>query len=172
MIKTWSQPGGYNISRIYARKGRNMPAIFTSTDPRTQGENYPLTKKSLHRAAREWDGLVRRELRQFARLHWPEAALLGWLPLRRYRMRRNQGSETYVWWIEHDIPPYDRYRCEAYGVELSQPDPGQLKWIVRSGDSSYAVAEMSREELRNALERAERDAPLIIARQFEAAMDP
>jgi len=122
--------------------------------------------------AHRWDGGIRRELRRFAQHLWPDTHLLGLVPLHSFRLRKQLESETMVWWVERDIPPFDRYRCEAYRVELSLARLDQPRLAVRSGISAYPVDPMSEEGLKTALVRAGADIPLVIRRQFGPAQDP
>lgn len=126
----------------------------------------------LAKIARRWDGPVRRELRQLAQFLWPDAFWLGLVPIHRYRLRRQFESEIRIWWIERDIPPSDRYQCEAYRVELSLAKPDQPALVVRSGISAYPVVPMNMEGLKTALLRAGADLPLVIPRQFGSALEP
>jgi hypothetical protein len=108
----------------------------------------------LEKIARGWDGSIRHELRQFAQYLWPDARVLGLVPIHSYRFRKQLESGTIVWWVERDIPPFDRYRCEAYRVELSIAGQDQVRLLVRSGISAYPVVPASMEGLKIALVRA------------------
>jgi hypothetical protein len=119
-----------------------------------------------------WDGVIRRKLRRLAQYLWPDARLLGLIPMHNFRLRKRLESGMIVWWVEHDIPPSDHYRCEAYRVELSLAGPDQPQLVVRSGISAYPVIPMSMENLKMALIRAGADKPSIIRRQFGLALDP
>ncbi len=126
----------------------------------------------LAKIAHRWNHGIRHALRQFAQYRWPDARLLGLVPIHSYHLREQIESETLVWWIEHDIPPYDLYRSEAYGVELSLEGADQPRLVVRSGASAYPVDPMSQEGLRIALVRASADRPLVVHRHFGPALDP
>ena len=130
-------------------------------------QTHPLTK-----LASRWDSVINRELRRFAQYLWPTTRLLGLIPLHSYRLRKRFESETIVWWVERDIPPFDRYRCEAYRVELSLTEPDQPRLVVRSGISVYPVFPINMKELKITLVRAGADTPLLIRRQFGPALDP
>jgi hypothetical protein len=97
---------------------------------------------------------------------------LGVIPVRQHRVRHKTGPDSYVWWVEHDIPPYDRYRCAAYRVELSLTDQNQPALRVESGAGVYPVTPLSREALEAALARAGQDPPLVILREMGEALDP
>jgi hypothetical protein len=126
----------------------------------------------LAKIASRWDRAINRELRQFAQCQWPDIHLLGLVPIHSFRLRKQLESEMIVWWVERDIPPYDRYRCEAYRVELSLVEPGQPRLIVRSGKSENPVVPMTIEGLKIALVRAAADTPLVIRREFDPALVP
>jgi hypothetical protein len=126
----------------------------------------------LAETASRWDRTIYRELRHFAQYLWPNARLLGLIPIHSYRLRKQSEPEQIVWWVERDIPPFDRYLCEAYRVELSLAGPDQPRLVVRSGMSTYPVVPISIEALKAALVQAGADTPLIIHRQFGPALDP
>jgi hypothetical protein len=129
-------------------------------------------KQCLVKIARHWDSGIRRELRRFAQYLWPDTHLLGLVPLHGYRLRKRLESETLIWWVERDIPPYDRYRCEAYSVELNLAGPAQPQLVVRTGISAYPILPISMEGLKITLVQAGADTPLVIRREFEPALDP
>lgn len=137
----------------------------------TRTETELTQTHTLIKLASRWDSVINRELRRFAQYVWPNTRLLGLVPIHSYRLRKQHELETIVWWIERDIPPFDRYRCEAYRVELSLPAPDQPQLVVRSGISAYPVAPISMDDLRAALARAAADTPLVIPRQFGSALD-
>jgi len=147
-----------------------------SVDYRTTRLNYTGTEKTqahcLVKIARHWDASIRRELRQFARSQWPDVRLFGLVPIHSYRLRKRLEFGMVVWWVEHDIPPVDRYHCESYRVELNLAEPGQPRLIVHSGNSAYPVIPMNVEDLKLALIKAGADTPLVIPRQFGPALDP
>lgn len=143
-----------------------MTALNDFLGPATTPTHY------LERIARHWDSGIRLELHRFAQFLWPDARLLGLVPIRSYRLRKQQEAEMIVWWVERDIPPYDRHRCEAYRVELSLPDIDKPHLIVRSGTSIYPVATSDIDGLKLALVQAGADRPLVIHRQFGPALDP
>ena len=126
----------------------------------------------LAETASRWDRTINRELRHFAQYLWPNARLLGVIPIHSYRLRKQSEREQIVWWVERDIPPFDRYHCEAYRVELSLAGTHQPQLLVRSGISAYPIVPISIEALKAALVQAGGDTPLVIRRQFGAALDP
>jgi hypothetical protein len=77
-----------------------------------------------------------------------------------------------MWWVERDIQPFDRYRCDAYRVELSLTEANQARLVVRSGTSEYSLEEMSAEGLAEALKQAGKDSPMLVSRDFGPALDP
>ena len=135
-------------------------------------DNESFRTHDLVRIASHWDNAITRELRRFAQYLWPNTRLLGLIPIHSYRLRKQLESETIVWWVERDIPPFDRYRCEAYRVELSLAGPDQPRLVVRSSISAYPVIPIGVESLKTALVRAGADTPLVIRRQFGPALDP
>ena len=146
-----------------------MQGIVSQTKMRADQEK--VSNNDLSKIARQWDHRIRRELYRFAQRQWPEVRLLG-LPIHRYRLRKQFEPGTFMWWVELDIPPFDRYRCEAYRVELSLAGPDQPRLVVRTGIYTYPVAPMSMRELKTVLVRAGADPPLVIRREFGPALDP
>jgi hypothetical protein len=135
-------------------------------------KNEPTSTLRLTKIAHRWDRAVRRELHRFAQVRWPDVWLAGLIPIHLYRLRTQLEPGTFVWWVERDIPPFDRYRCEAYRVELSLAGPDQPRLVVRTSISAYPVVPISVEGLKITLVRAGADTPLVIHRQFGPAQDP
>lgn len=112
-----------------------------------------------------WDKAIRQALNQFARALWPPRYALGLIPVPSYRLRSQRAtSTTHVWWVERDIPPFDRYRCAAYRVQLSLGELGETIITVQSGDTNYTISPLMMESLEAALAQASHDVPLIIPR--------
>ena len=122
--------------------------------------------------ARQWDGPIRAGLAQLARTIWPNGHTFGLIPARRYRSRQRFSPGSYVWWIEHDIPPYDRYWCAAYRVELSLDETGTPTLNVQSGTASHPVRPLTKENLTKVLAQAGDDLPLLILRHMGRAENP
>lgn len=126
----------------------------------------------LFELAHRWDKAIRTGLQQLAQTLWPDAHLLGMIPRHRYRLRHRMTSESYVWWVEHDIPPYDRYWCAAYCVQLTLDDQGLPVLRVQSGAGDEVVTPLTPETLAVALARGGEHLPLLIPRQMGRALDP
>lgn len=120
---------------------------------------------------RQWDHTVRAELRDLADALWPNGHVLGAVPVHAYRLRHHFAAQEWVWWIEHDIPPYDRYHCAAYRVTLSLGEANEPVLSVEGGDGAERVAPLTRDALEAALERAGQGAPLVIPRAFGEAIE-
>jgi hypothetical protein len=126
----------------------------------------------LRRQAHRWDKTVRRELISFARAVWPKRHKTSWLGWRSYRLRRRNEPGRIVWWIERDIPPYDRYQCASYQVELTEDDEGEALLSVRSGEGLYPVVPSNEKGLESTLDQIGDDDPLIIPRRMGVVTDP
>jgi hypothetical protein len=96
---------------------------------------------------------------------------LGVIPVRQHRVRHKAVGGGYLWWVEHDMPPYDRYRCAAYQVELRLTDHKRPALDVVSGAGVYPVTPLSPEALEAALARAGQDPPLVILREMGEALE-
>lgn len=128
-------------------------------------------RHSLSRVAYQWDGRIRKAMRKIGKEIFPDGFWLGVIPVPQFRLRRMAGPAAWLWWIEHDIPPYDRFSCEAYQVELSLSQAGKPVICIRSGawDRKLSGAELINFERTLAL--ACREAPLIIHRNFGPVKD-
>lgn len=136
-----------------------------------RGKKQPRTHH-LMELARQWNKPVRQELTQLARTLWPNGHILGLIPVRPYRLRQRPSPQGYVWWIEHDIPPYDRYWCAAYRVELNLEGAGTPNLTVQSGTATHPVRPLTKENLSSVLAQTGDDLPLLIPRHMGRADDP
>lgn len=132
-------------------------------------EKWP---RLLIKTARQWDTTIHDELRQTADTLWPAEYFLGLLPIRRYRLRRQTTYDVVIWWIEHDLPPYDRYQCATYQVHLALDEGKKAHLMVQSGQAVYPVNPLTTQMLNTTLNRASSDPPLIISRRMGLALDP
>lgn len=147
-----------------------MQGIDLNTGLQTQQDKRSST--NLSRLAHRWDHTIRHELHRLGEKCWPTEHFWEVFPLYRYRIRRQFEPGIYIWWVEHDIPPYDRYRCAAYLVELSLSSSDQPQLIVYSGSAGYPVDPLSSKGLRTAIDKISTDPPLVIHRQFGPARYP
>lgn len=118
------------------------------------------------------DRTIQQELNQLGQKIWPNTYFLGIIPIHNYRLRKQRTKNALTWWIEHDIPPYDLYRCAAYQVELINVNPNDQKLTVRSGALKYPVQSLTPCALEVTLERARKDPPLHLNRAFGKVIDP
>lgn len=132
-------------------------------------EKWP---RLLIKTARQWDAIIHDELRQAADDLWPAEYFLGLLPVRRYRLRRQATYDAVTWWVEYDLPPYDRYQCAAYQVHLTLDEGKKPYLTVQSGQAVYPVNPLTTQMLNTTLNRAISDPPLIISRRMGLALDP
>jgi len=149
-----------------------MQNLDFNTAISTHEDTLSIQTHPLAKIADRWDGGIRHELRRFAQSLWPDSRLLGVVSIHSFRLRKRLEPGAIIWWVEHDIPPHDHYRCEAYRVELSLAGPGQPRLAVRSGNAAYPVIPISIEGLKIALDQAGVDTPMLIRRQFGPALDP
>lgn len=147
-----------------------MHSIILKSNISTRQDKSP--NQRLSRLTHQWNWEVCHELHNFARRRWATKPFLNLFTLHRYRLRKRLEPEKSSWWVEHDLAPYDRYRCEAFIVVLSLTQTNQPQLIVRSGSASYPVVPLNDEGLKSTLNRIMDDAPLIINRQFGPAIDP
>jgi len=128
-------------------------------------------ERRLVQAARQFDRMIRRELRRRGAALWGVDYVLGVIQIRRHRVRFEPGAQICTWRVEHDIPPYEDYRCAAYQVQLSLDDCDAPVITVRSQAAAHSVVPPSAENLQAALAEAAQEAPLIILRDMGEASD-
>lgn len=126
--------------------------------------------RHLDEVARQWDGPIRTGLEYLAQDVWPDVKVLG-IPVHRYRLRRQTTPEIQVWWVEHDIPPYDRYWCAAYRVQLVLNEQNEPNLTMQSGSAVHPVIPLSVENLETTLAGVVEELPLIISRKMGPAFD-
>jgi hypothetical protein len=140
----------------------------THDDPfeelRLREEAVEERRRRLAELGHQWDHTVRTELQRLAHALWPNNRALERLSVHRVRLRHQVEGEAWVWWLERDIPPYDRFHCEAYRVTLKLDAAGGPILTVESGAGAQAVAPQSAEALEAALAEAGRNPPLVIPR--------
>lgn len=127
--------------------------------------------RHLDEVARRWENPIRAGLEHLALELWPDARVLGLIPVHRYRLRHQAMPAVQVWWVEHDIPPYDRYWCAAYRVQLFLNEQNEPFLTVQSGSAVHVVFPLSEENLHTILARVVEELPLIISRQMGPAFD-
>jgi len=149
-----------------------MQSVDNRTVMLTRKDTESIRTHLLAKLASRWGSVINRELSGFAQHLWPDTRLLGLIPIHNFRLRKRLELDAIVWWVERDIPPFDRYLCEAYRVELSLAGPDQPQLVVRSGISAYPIIPISIDGLTMTLVKAGADTPLVIRRQFGPALDP
>lgn len=127
--------------------------------------------RKLMELVHQWGRPIQRTLKRLAKAQWLGRRLLGFIPTRDYRIRQQKETRDYAWWVEHDIPPYDRYRCAAYLVKLSLNEKGRPLISVQSGAKTYFGQELKEETIQKLVAMAGKDPPLIIPRRMGSAMD-
>lgn len=127
--------------------------------------------RDLAQAARQLDRMIRRELQRLGTALWGADYVLGVIPIRRYRVRFQPGAESCTWRVEHDLPPYEWYRCAAYQVQLALDDRDTPVITVHTRTATHGVTPLASESLRVALVEAAQEAPLIISRDMGEASD-
>jgi len=114
---------------------------------------------------------IQSELRAFARAIWfaerGPMIFLDW----RYRLRKEIHPDKAIWWIEADIPPFDRYRCAAYRVELDQTAAGENRLSFQTGSQRYEINLNDISTIHAAFIKASFDPALVISRRMGTAFD-
>jgi hypothetical protein len=127
--------------------------------------------RSLAELGHQWDHTIRHELKHLAHALWSNGHTLDLLPFHQVRLRHHFGEEAWTWWIERDIPPYDRYHCEAYRVMLALDGRNEPTLSVQSGAAAHQVAPLTAAVLKSTLAQTGEDRPLLIPRAMGKAMD-
>lgn len=126
----------------------------------------------LVKIAQQWDAAIRQGLQDLAQASWRNCHMFGLVPLRRYRLRHQVTPEAQIWWVEHDVPPYDQYWCAAYRVQLTLDDRDEPVLIVKSETAVHPVRPLTVEALNRTLAQTGKELPLLIPRKMGLAKDP
>jgi hypothetical protein len=134
---------------------------------------WPRRRNQLHlqtppRSIRGWDHLIRTALHRTGQYLWPDRRRWGLWSQHDYRLRHRDD----IWWIEHDLPPYDRYQCAAYQVHLIRGQGHDPHLTVHTDTAIYLVSPATWATLTTTLTRACADPPLVILRRMGSALDP
>lgn len=113
---------------------------------------------------------IRKVLIRLAKIKWGSRRVLGLFTTGTYRVRSEHSDGRYVWWIEHDLPPSDLYRCAAYIVEAISFG-NRVAWTLRTGAGDYEIPEPTDDSIEAILVKAAKDQPLIIPRRMGAVKD-
>lgn len=112
-----------------------------------------------------WDEPIREALNRMAHKLWPPDYAFGLIPVSTYRLRDQQiDSEIHMWWVERDVPPYEKWLCQAYQVYLILEFQHEPILTVQSGTAVYPITPPTVVALEATLTKASQDAPLIILR--------
>ena len=131
----------------------------------------PARERRLAHTARQFDRMIRRELRRLGAALWGVDYVLGVIQIHRHRVRFEPGTPMYTWHVEHDLPPNDVHRCAAYQVHLGLDDRDAPVITVRSQAAAHRVAPLTAETLQAALVEAAQEAPWIVLRDMGEASD-
>ena len=128
-------------------------------------------ERRLVQAARQFDQMIRRELRRLGAALWGVDYMLGVIQIHRHRVRFEPGARICTWHVEHDIPPYADHCCATYQVQLRLDDCDARVITVRSQAATHRVASHTAENLQAALREAAQEAPLVVLRDMGEASD-
>ena len=138
--------------------------------PDTQQQSVEERTRLLHNLRQQWDHTVRHWLQHPGEVLWPQGKGIGAGLVHPYRLRRQTVPDTCLWWVEHDIPPYDEYKCATYWVLLTLNGQNELALSVHSGTAMYPVTPLTEEALETALAQAGQDPPLVALREMGQAI--
>ena len=118
-----------------------------------------------------WDSPVRQALNELAQVRWPSQYFLKLIPVSTYRLRDHQvAAQLHLWWVEHDIPPYDKYQCASYQVYLTvNNEENEPMLFVQSGSKVYPVTPLTEKNLKVIVAQAGQDQPIVITRNMGKA---
>jgi hypothetical protein len=126
----------------------------------------------LQALSQQWDRHIRNILGDVAKRKWPDRRLFGLIPIHSYRLRRVSHPGMSVWWIEHDLPPYDLFRCEAYRITLDLNLDCQPSMQVEYQSGSYSIEPLTPRKFLEKVQKLEELPPLIIPRKMGIVTDP
>lgn len=126
----------------------------------------------LTKIAQLWDAAICQGLQNLAQATWRNCHMFGLVPLRRYRLRHQVTPEAHVWWVEHDVPPYDLYWCAAYRIQLTLNDRDDPVLTVKSETALHQVTPLTVKVLHTILAQTGKELPLLILRKMSTANDP
>lgn len=122
--------------------------------------------------SQQWDRHIRHVLGDIAQQRWPDRYLFGLIPIHRYRLRRETHPGMSVWWIEHDLPPYDLFRCEAYRLTLDLNRDCQMSMQLEYRSGSFAIEPLTPRKFLEKMQKLEELPPMIISRKMGIVTDP
>lgn len=129
-------------------------------------------EEALRQLDHAWGKVIKFLLKRVALERWGEyRSFFGILRRKDYRLRVNKGPGYIIWWIEHDIPPYDLYRCESYRVTARIEGVGEPLINVESNTDSIQLYRPSLKGFENALKRIVKQPPLHIPRRMGEAWE-
>ena len=125
----------------------------------------------LEQTIHQWDRRVKHALSQLGKEIWQDDHLMKLIAVHGFRLRHKQLPSAWVWWIEHDIPPYDRFRCAAYMFELYLNEDQQPTLMIRTGEGNHTLTGEDLNSFESHLAQAGVETPLFIYRDFGPAND-
>ena len=128
-------------------------------------------EQALDRQSEVWSKLIRSSLVRVAENRWPHRMLFGLVPRKAYRLRQKRSPRTMMWWIEYELPPYNRHRCAAYLAVMQVNNQRQPFVILRSGKSTRVIHRLSETVLQEAVILIGQEPPMVIARDMGPAWD-
>lgn len=127
--------------------------------------------ENLTAAAQRWGRQIEASLQHLAQTVWAdEHQLTKNSSTQQYRLGQRSTPNSYLWWVEHDIPPYSEDWCVAYRVQMNLSDNGQPVIFVRTGATVYPVAPLSRAIFEMVMALAAGDPPLITHHEINKKM--
>ena len=127
--------------------------------------SYPREKqvkpKTFSRHRRQTEFEIRRALHRFAAARWPRKS---WYGLSDTHYHVQQQPEYTAWRVEHDIPPSDLYRCEAYFVTLRMDPENDAEIVIQSSRSEVHLPLQEIDRLDALLAQAGKEPAFIVPR--------
>ena len=136
------------------------------------GDHCEYAEIELKALSQQWDRQIRQLLGDVAKRRWPDRHLFGLIPIHNYRLRRESHPGMSIWWIEHDLPPYDLFRCEAYRITLNLNQDCQPSIQLEYQFGSYSIEPLIPKKFLEKMQKLEKQPPLIIPRKMGVVADP
>jgi hypothetical protein len=74
------------------------------------------SKTELKALSQQWDRHIRHFLGALAQSRWPDRHIFGLIPRTQLPLTAPNKHPGDHLWVEHELPPYDLFRCAAYRV--------------------------------------------------------
>jgi hypothetical protein len=147
----------------------NIEMANSDLNENSYSREKQVVPKTFSRHRRQAESEIRRALHRFATARWPRKRGYG---LSDTHTHVQQQPDYTAWRVEHDIPPYDLYRCEAYFVILRMDPKNDAEIVIQSSRSEVHLPLREIDRLDALLAQAGKEPAFIVPRAKGEALDP